>query len=163
MMAFPRGRNACQTGSMRSDHDWLIDALRAEEFFPPSRLILEHGRPFQPVVRPPDVDVGKKGCCYANAFRLASERSALRYVEGFATVRESRTWIFRHAWCVDGADRVVDASPGWGDSALPRALRGIVLPLAIAEPFATEESRGTLETMSNEIEALAKLLGLRLD
>jgi hypothetical protein len=143
----------------RSDQDWLVQALKGEAHHPPYRLVLKHGRPYVPAVMPHDVEPGKRHSCFANAFRLACRRSDLQYVEGYATVRESRTWLYRHAWCVDDKGRVVDPTPGWGTKPLPRAFRGVVLPLAIAEPFATEESRGTLdEGMREHIDELAQLL-----
>jgi hypothetical protein len=138
----------------------LIQALRDEAHNPAYRLVLEYGRLYVPAVMPDDLTPGKRGSCFANAFRLARDRAGLRYVEGYATVRESPSWLYRHAWCVDEDDHVVDPTPGWGTTALPCALRGVVLPLAIAEPFATERSRGTLDGgMRDQIGLLARLLG----
>lgn len=144
----------------RSDQDWLVEALREESFHPAYRLVLTYGRPYEPAVMPADVEPGEKHCCFANAFRLASRRPDLRYVEGYATVRESLTFLNRHAWCIDEKGGVVDPTPGWGTKPLPRAFRGVVMPLWIAEPFATEWSRGTLDGIDSEqIEVLAQLLG----
>jgi hypothetical protein len=145
----------------RSDQDWLVQALKEEAHYPPYRLVLKHGNPYVPAVMPHDVEPGKRHSCYANAFRLARKRNDLRYVEGYATVRESRTWLYGHAWCIDDEGRVVDPTPGWGTKPLPRAFRGVVLPLAMAELFAIEESCGTLdEGMREHIDELAQLLGL---
>ena len=145
----------------RSDQDWLVQALREESFHPGYSLVLKYGRPFKPAVMPADVEPGKKHCCFANAFRLASDRAGLRYVEGYALVRESLRCLNRHAWCIDEEDHVVDPTPGWGTKPLPRAFRGVVMPLWIAEPFAKEWSSGTLDGVESEkIETLAQLLGL---
>jgi hypothetical protein len=90
-------------------------------------VILEKGQKFK---NGPFIGYGKRrraGRCYSNALKLATRRR-LRYVEGFAISRTvieqikafndpSLTWwhprntIYRHAWCLDAEDRVVD--PTW--------------------------------------------------
>jgi hypothetical protein len=149
-----------QSRQSDSDQEKLVQALRDEAHDPAYRFVLAYGIPYIPAAMPDDVTPGERGSCFSNAFRLARDRPDLRYVEGYATVREAASWLYRHAWCVDLDNHVVDPTPGWGTTALPRALRGVVLPLEIAEPFATERSRGTLdEGMHDHIDLLAQLLG----
>jgi len=60
---------------------------------------------------PPDIERGKAGLCFRNAFRLMSSRG-YTYVEGIA-MPSNTLFATHHAWCVDGSGRVID--PTWPD------------------------------------------------
>ncbi|MBA2504424.1 MAG: hypothetical protein H0V29_00600 [Thermoleophilaceae bacterium] len=132
----------------------LIEALEREAEFPPHRLVLDRGRPFDPRTLPEGVELGRRKCCFANAWRVAKAgEGELAYVEGYTLHAGMPEWLARHAWCVDRQGRVGD--PTWGaDRPLPLAYRGIELPLDAAEPYAYEFSVGTLEGVGEELPAL---------
>lgn len=127
----------------------LLNALTMDKHYLPFRLVLEFGTDYDPAVMPDDVAEGQPRCCFNNAFELArSSDSALRYVEGYACL--DGAWIYpsRHGWCIDDEDRVID--PTWGTPRkLPLALRGVVLPLALAKPFCDEFTSGALEGLGD--------------
>lgn len=78
-----------------------------------SELLLEKGRFFTPAELPDSVGRLPARACYANAFAVATARSELTYVEGYAVceaVAENLLHI-NHAWCVDSGGTVVD--PTW--------------------------------------------------
>jgi hypothetical protein len=153
-----RHADAWRPDRTRSSDDWLLEGLLREDHYGPYRFIRVYGTPHKPVPAPADLAPGKRGCCFANAFRLASVRPDLHYAEGYGTLWGSDTWLHRHAWCVDSQGWVID--PTWGmDSPLPLALRGLVLPLDLVEPYCRELSRGTLDDLS--VELIAQRLGVR--
>lgn len=71
-------------------------------------LVLKQGKFFTPEKRPDDIKLGPKKECFANAAKLALERSDLTYVEGYAMVNDRLPLPIAHAWCVDKKGRVVD-------------------------------------------------------
>lgn len=71
-------------------------------------LVLKQGKFFTPEKRPEDVKLGSKKECFANASKLALERSNLTYVEGYAMVNDRLPLPIAHAWCVDKKGRVID-------------------------------------------------------
>ena len=98
---------------------------------------------------------------HMNSYRLAQQDASLTYFEGVATTNAGpRSPIF-HAWCVDGDGRVID--PTWEHlpgSIHPHAYRGFPLPMALVEPFATFESRGTFDAFALHMNLLTQALGL---
>jgi hypothetical protein len=130
-------------------HAALEASLRRERHDAVYALVLRHGRPYEPRLMPPGSKPGKRGCCYANAYQLAAQRPELRYVEGYSVHEDFPQMMNRHGWCIDADDRVVD--PSWGfEPTDVLALRGLVLPLQIAAPYAVDYSSGTLEGMQEE-------------
>lgn len=71
-------------------------------------LVLKQGKFFTPEKRPDDIKLGPKKECFANAAKLALERSNLTYMEGYAMVNDRLPLPIAHAWCVDKKGRVVD-------------------------------------------------------
>jgi hypothetical protein len=71
-------------------------------------LVLKQGKFFTPEKRPDDIKLGSKKECFANASKLALERSDLTYVEGYAMVNDRLPLPIAHAWCVDKKGRVID-------------------------------------------------------
>ena len=71
-------------------------------------LVLKQGKFFTPEKRPDGIELGPKKECFANAAKLALERSNLTYVEGYAMVNDRLPLPIAHAWCVDKKGRVVD-------------------------------------------------------
>lgn len=71
-------------------------------------LVLKQGKFFTPEKKPDDIKLGPKKECFANAAKLALERSNLTYVEGYAMVNDRLPLPIAHAWCVDKKGRVVD-------------------------------------------------------
>lgn len=71
-------------------------------------LVLKQGKFFTPGKRPENIELGSKKECFANASRLALERSDLTYVEGYAMINDRLPLPIAHAWCVDKKGRVVD-------------------------------------------------------
>lgn len=71
-------------------------------------LVLKQGKFFTPEKKPDDIKLGPKKECFANASKLALERSNLIYVEGYAMVNDRLPLPIAHAWCVDKKGRVVD-------------------------------------------------------
>lgn len=71
-------------------------------------LVLKQGKFFTPEKRPENIELGPKKECFANASKLALERSDLTYVEGYAMVNDRLPLPIAHAWCVDKKGRVVD-------------------------------------------------------
>lgn len=71
-------------------------------------LVLKQGKFFTPGKRPEDIELGSKKECFANASKLALERSDLTYVEGYAMINDRLPLPIAHAWCVDKKGRVVD-------------------------------------------------------
>lgn len=69
-------------------------------------LILDKGKSFTYKVLPDDIENGVPRECFANAFRLASERNLI-YVEGFSTPK-TIAFPMHHGWCVDNEGNVVD-------------------------------------------------------
>lgn len=123
----------------------LLAALERDKHDLPYRLILEFGTDFEPMCMPSDVEEGEPGHCFRNAFDLASESdSKLRYVEGYACVEGAWPLPYRHGWCIDESDCVID--PTWGTARkMPLALRGVILPLDLVKPFCGGRTRGALE------------------
>ncbi|WP_031172556.1 hypothetical protein [Streptosporangium roseum] len=66
-------------------------------------LLLTHGRLFTPADRPPHIQPGPPGSCFADATRIA-EAHDLIYVEGMALVDGLPVGGFDHAWYVDARD-----------------------------------------------------------
>lgn len=138
--------------------EWLKCGLEDESHHFPYWLVLHHGTCFEPRRLPAGIDHGEPKCCYANAFALASRRSDLRYVEGFATLENSDTWLYNHGWCIDPEGRVVD--PTWGfSSPLPLAYRGIELPLELVVDTSKPFSRGLI-TSTEGSKQVADWLGV---
>lgn len=136
--------------------DELVAALARELHWPPHRLILESGIDFEPRAKPAEVEAGTPRCCFANAFRLASADSTLRYVEGFGNHPKTLGQALPHAWCIDADDKVID--PTWcTETTFPSALRGIELPLELVCEYAEDGSRGAISGMTDD-ERLADLL-----
>lgn len=134
----------------------LTSALARELHWPPHRLVLESGIDFEPRVKPTNVKAGKSRCCFANAFRLASADSALRYVEGFGNHPKTLRQALPHAWCIDSEERVID--PTWcTETTFPSALRGVVLPLDLVSEYAVDESYEAIAGMTDD-ERFADLL-----
>ena len=126
------------------------------------RLLLDHGRAWQPVPRPADVAVGARHDAFRNALRLARERG-LTYCEGYTLPPGYEEQPNRHAWCVDDADVVVDPSPGWADPGgrLRDCYFGIAIPVAFAEPHVeAERARGVLYELTGRAHHLAFALRL---
>jgi len=71
-------------------------------------LVLKQGKFFTPEKRPDGIELGPKKECFANAAKLALERSNLTYVEGYAMVNDRLPLPIAHAWCVDKKGRVID-------------------------------------------------------
>ena len=71
-------------------------------------LVLKQGKFFTPEKRPDGIELGPKKECFANASKLALERSNLTYVEGYAMVNDRLPLPIAHAWCVDKKGRVID-------------------------------------------------------
>ena len=71
-------------------------------------LVLKQGKFFTPEKRPENIELGSKKECFANASRLALERSDLTYVEGYAMINDRLPLPIAHAWCVDKKGRVID-------------------------------------------------------
>ena len=71
-------------------------------------LVLKQGKFFTPEKRPENIELGSKKECFANASRLALERSDLTYVEGYAMINDKLPLPIAHAWCVDKKGRVID-------------------------------------------------------
>lgn len=71
-------------------------------------LVLKQGKFFTPEKRPENIELGPKKECFANASKLALERSDLTYVEGYAMVNDRLPLPIAHAWCVDKKGRVID-------------------------------------------------------
>jgi hypothetical protein len=137
----------------------LLAALQDEDHYAPHRLVIAYGTGYEPAPLPSGVEAGKPNCCFANSYRLASSNDELTYVEGYATTTAGPTMPQRHAWCIDRSGRVVDVT--WAElSTPPRAYRGLALPPEIVEPFAYDESRGTLTGMSDRIDEITDALGL---
>jgi hypothetical protein len=138
----------------------LRSALAEESHYEPYRFVLEYGRDYTPAVLPAGLELGKKMCCFANAFKLASATGRLTYVEGYGTLVGSDTWLYRHAWCADSSGAVFD--PTWGfRGSEPLALRGIELPLDLVEPFCGEYPRGLLDGgPPDRIHLIARRLGI---
>jgi hypothetical protein len=132
--------------------------------FAPYALLLRHGEFHEPRHRPADVAPGEKKYCYRNAFRLASERPELRYIEGYGVSAGFEGMPERHAWCVDRAGLVFDPTPTWADPdlPLPLALCGIALPLDFVEPYVdrAELHRGTLAALRDRIFLVTDALGV---
>lgn len=76
------------------------------EYFVLRNGVVREGQP-----RPDDYDKDPDKECFANAARLSQDVPGLHYVEGMA-VSETLGWPMHHAWCEDGAGRVVDTT--WG-------------------------------------------------
>jgi hypothetical protein len=143
----------------------MLEAMAADEEFAPYRLLLLHGEWFEPRVRPSEIPAGEKHFCFRNAFRLASERPGLRYIEGFGVSVGFEGMPERHAWCADSQGRVFDPTPTWADPHRPLtvlALRGISLPLDFVRPYVDHDHlhRGTLHHLTNEIKVVTDQLGL---
>lgn len=145
----------------RSAEDWLLDGLEREDHYGPYRFVRLYGTAYEPARLPDGVQPGRPRCCFANAFRLAAEQPELHYVEGFGTLWGCDTWLYRHAWCIDDDGHVVD--PSWGaDEPLPLALRGLVLPIDLVEPYCFDESGGTLdEGLWDQLGVIAQRLGVK--
>lgn len=71
--------------------------------------VLEHGKFWEPAVRPKAVRQGIPQHCFYNAQKLA-RRFGYQYVEGYALSCEQLPIPIHHAWCVR-AGKVVD--PTW--------------------------------------------------
>ena len=71
-------------------------------------LVLKQGKFFTPEKRPENIELGSKKECFANASKLALQRSDLTYVEGYAMVNDRLPLPIAHAWCVDKKGRVID-------------------------------------------------------
>ena len=71
-------------------------------------LVLKQGKFFTPEKRPENIELGSKKECFANASKLALERSDLTYVEGYAMINDRLPLPIAHAWCVDKKGRVID-------------------------------------------------------
>ena len=71
-------------------------------------LVLKQGKFFTPEKRPENIELGPKKECFANASKLALERSDLTYVEGYAMINDRLPLPIAHAWCVDKKGRVID-------------------------------------------------------
>lgn len=68
------------------------------------RVVMEQGRFWTPAPKPDNVKAGTPKQCFDNAYKLASRRSDLRYVEGWAL----GIIPVHHAWCVDAEGNVID-------------------------------------------------------
>ena len=128
-------------------------------------LLLRDGSFFEPRHRPDDVPAGQKRYCFRNAFRLASERPDLAYVEGYGVSSGFLSMPSRHAWCIDATGQVFDPTPTWADPDRPltvAALCGIAMPLDFVEPYVDREElhRGTFDQLGDDLRALTDVLGL---
>lgn len=91
----------------RSIHPTLPDGwvyLGLEEF------LLQHGRFWTPRQLPSHLPHMTPKMCFENAYKLATRRRELRYVEGIAI----GIIPIHHAWCVDADDNVID--PTWAST-----------------------------------------------
>jgi hypothetical protein len=128
-------------------------------------LLLREGTFFEPRHRPASVPVGEKRYCFRNAYRLASERPDLAYVEGYGVSDGFESMPTRHAWCTDAACRVFDPTPTWADPERPlmvSALCGIAMPLAFVGPYVDREELhcGTFDQIGDDLHLLTEALGL---
>jgi hypothetical protein len=101
------------------------------------RLLLEHGAPYYMTDKTFKGWRGAPKCCFHNALTLVLRKPGLTYVEGILNIGLP----IEHAWCTDGAGRVIDPTlrPGAGDLVPPQGYFGI--------PFARDYVRRTaLET-----------------
>lgn len=138
--------------------DALCALLKREAHYPPFEFILRYGRPYEPAERPSELPRGKQRCCFANAFQLASEDPALKYVEGFASPSDCEPIAMRHGWCADESGALVD--PTWGHHPLPSAYRGVVLPLDFVEPYVEDYSRGVFDALADRIDLVAERIAI---
>jgi hypothetical protein len=143
----------------------MLEAMAADPHSPSYALMIRHGEWFEPRVRPDGTPVGEKKSCFRNAFRLASERPDLRYVEGYGVSIDFEGMPERHAWCAGSDGRVIDPTPTWADPDRPLqvvALRGIALPLDFVRPYVDHEHlhRGTLNQLRHDVDKITDALGL---
>lgn len=78
------------------------------------QFVMVHGRKYELPTLPPQFRRGEKGSCFRNAYYLADTDRSLRYVEGFASLRNGRYPMVcpgLHAWCVTEEGNVLD--PTW--------------------------------------------------
>lgn len=136
--------------------DALCAVLEREAHYSLYAFILHHGQPYEPAES--GLPRGKSKCCFANAFRLASEDPTLEYIEGYASPSDCEPTAMRHGWCVDESGVLID--PTWGYPPLPSAYRGVVLPLDFAEPYVEDYSRGALDAHWDQIDLLAERVGV---
>lgn len=147
-------------------HKLLLGALEDESHSPHYRLIVEYGRPFDPAPLVASVSPGRERCCALNSSELARQNPELyTYYEGVATQRAGPRWPISHAWCVDRQGNVVDRT--WTSRTIsPLAYRGVPLPLGVIGDLIVEESAGflnapdTFAMFGNDVESVARLLGL---
>lgn len=93
----------------------------------PCAFILEHGRFWTPADLPATIKTMPIKQCFDNAYRLATRRKGLRYVEGIAL-----GCVIHHGWCVDADGHVVD--PTWGRDDLRGSVYfGVEIPLALVQ------------------------------
>ena len=83
-------------------------------------FILKNGKEFVTMANP-DIEMGKKGECFMNAFKLAEFDDVYTYVEGYAY---SVGIPMLHAWTVTKYGIVVD--PTWSNGT---AYYGVTFPL----------------------------------
>ncbi|HEV7943823.1 MAG TPA: hypothetical protein VGP17_13625 [Solirubrobacteraceae bacterium] len=152
---------------LHDPHKLLLSALEDESHSPHYRLLIEYGVPFDPSPLIAGVTPGRKRCCALNSAELARQHPELyTYYEGVATHRTGPRWPISHAWCVDRHGHVVDRT--WTFRTIsPLAYRGVPMPLGVIGDWIVEESAGFLNTrdtfamFGNDVECMARLLGLR--
>ncbi|MGW2654414.1 hypothetical protein ACWC1D_12280 [Streptomyces sp. NPDC001478] len=86
-------------------------------------FVFAYGRWFTPAPLPTQIRPLPARACFTNASAVEREHPSLAYTEGFGLSDGALPTL--HAWCTDGAGRVVD--PTWSDFGA-RAYLGIVLP-----------------------------------
>ena len=113
------------------------------------QLVLEYGQHFTPKPLPPDVELGEKKQCFANALWLSYGRRDLIYCEGFA----SSGVAVMHAWCVDKAGNVVD--PTWSGRVAETEYFGIPFRTRwVIRLMAQKEQTGVIDNWEHDLPLL---------
>lgn len=108
-------------------------------------LLLQHGRFWTPRQLPSHIPHMTPKMCFENAFRVASRRKNLRYVEGVAM---GVIIPVHHAWCVDEDGNVID--PTWASTQtdVGEAYFGVTFPVTLVRRI---RSRACLSVLDNWI------------
>lgn len=93
----------------RRQHNFADLREKGYEYSCAEDFVLQHGEWFDPTPLPDAYEFGPEKMCYWTSMGLAEQFDNLTYVEGFGYWRGAG-FAIPHAWCVDDAGRLIDAT-----------------------------------------------------